>query len=137
MIGIREFEGNLTHAESHSFKRANLASSPLKQMSQMPLTDFRSGNLDVLYYGPLQFGSAKQRLTVDIDTGSADLWVPVNCEDGCKSPGYNAAASGTYRGSHVPFEVTYVCLTSFTTLYSTDALHRGVVQSVARWSRTR
>lgn len=43
--------------------------------AQMALTDYRSGNLDVLYYGPIQMGSGQQRLTFDVDTGSADLWV--------------------------------------------------------------
>lgn len=41
----------------------------------VPLIDYMSGNMDVLYYGPIQMGTGNQRLTVDIDTGSADLWV--------------------------------------------------------------
>lgn len=43
--------------------------------AQVPLIDYMSGNMDVLYYGPIQLGTGNQRLTVDIDTGSADLWV--------------------------------------------------------------
>lgn len=41
----------------------------------LPLTDEISGNLDVEYYGPLLMGTTNQRMTVDVDTGSADLWV--------------------------------------------------------------
>ena len=39
------------------------------------LTDWISGGMDVLYYGGIQVGSQAQDLTVDFDTGSADLWV--------------------------------------------------------------
>lgn len=43
--------------------------------AQMALIDDIVGSLDVEYYGPLKMGTQMQRLTVDIDTGSADLWV--------------------------------------------------------------
>lgn len=72
-----------------------------------PLTDNFSGNFDILYYGPLQLGTAGQRMTVDVDTGSADLWVPVDCTN-CPHPGYNAQGSSSYRNTNMPFEVTYV-----------------------------
>ncbi|KAG8874833.1 hypothetical protein FRB97_005629 [Tulasnella sp. 331] len=74
--------------------------------AQMPLIDDIVGNLDVEYYGPLQMGTQQQRMTVDIDTGSADLWVPVACQ-GCPHPSYNAGGSASYRTSGRSFEVTY------------------------------
>ncbi|KIO26680.1 hypothetical protein M407DRAFT_74222 [Tulasnella calospora MUT 4182] len=72
----------------------------------MPLIDDISGNLDVLYYGPISMGSQNQRMTVDIDTGSADLWVPVNCPD-CPHPGYQADKSSTYQETGDDFAVQY------------------------------
>ncbi|KAG8934118.1 hypothetical protein FRC01_005017 [Tulasnella sp. 417] len=72
----------------------------------MPLMDYISGNLDILYYGPINMGSQNQRMTFDIDTGSADLWVPVNCPD-CPHPGYAAERSSTYRETSQDFSVQY------------------------------
>lgn len=45
------------------------------RVGRMPLTDFVVHNWDVMYYGPMKFGFPPQELQMDIDTGSADLWV--------------------------------------------------------------
>ncbi|OCH88252.1 acid protease [Obba rivulosa] len=74
--------------------------------ASMSLNDFISGTLDVLYYGPLYFGSPAQELSVDIDTGSADLWVPVNCP-GCNSPQFDPFKSSTYHDTGKRFSIAY------------------------------
>ncbi|TFY72126.1 hypothetical protein EVG20_g882 [Dentipellis fragilis] len=71
-----------------------------------PLRDFVSGTLDLLYYGPISMGTPAQTLTVDIDTGSADLWVPVNCRN-CNGHQFDPARSSTYRNNNQGFAVTY------------------------------
>ncbi|KAI0949197.1 hypothetical protein AcW1_008881 [Taiwanofungus camphoratus] len=74
--------------------------------AQLPLTDYISGTLDILYYGALQFGTQKQVMTVDIDTGSADLWVPVNCR-ACSSQQYHASGSSAFKSLGHRFSVIY------------------------------
>ncbi|KAH9485313.1 Pepsin A [Psilocybe cubensis] len=73
--------------------------------AKMPLTDMMSGptNLDTLYYGPLRFGTPPQELTVDVDTGSADLWVPSGCA-ACSNKQFNKQSSSTYSESGSTFD---------------------------------
>lgn len=75
---------------------------------EMPLTDDIASGMDVLYYGSLAFGSNKQSLTVDIDTGSADLWVPVNCRS-CGGDSFLAYNSTSYHTLGQRFSVSYGC----------------------------
>ena len=74
----------------------------------MQLQDYVSGALDVLYYGPISLGSPPQLLTVDVDTGSADLWVPSACGGSTCSRGhFSPAHSSTYRATSEGFAITY------------------------------
>jgi hypothetical protein len=74
---------------------------------QMPLRDEVSGVLDILYYGPALFGTPSQTLTVDVDTGSADLWVPAKCGN-CHGRQFDGVHSSTFRPTNQDFSVTYV-----------------------------
>jgi hypothetical protein len=74
---------------------------------QLPLQDEVSGALDILYYGPAHFGTPSQTLTVDVDTGSADLWVPAKCGN-CHGHQFDAGHSSTFRSTNQDFSVTYV-----------------------------
>ncbi|KAF8894903.1 aspartic peptidase domain-containing protein [Gymnopilus junonius] len=72
----------------------------------MPLHDLVSESLDMLYYGPLQFGTPPQELMVDIDTGSADLWVTSDCPS-CPDKQFNKQASSTYSDTGSEYFLTY------------------------------
>ncbi|KAG2356450.1 aspartic peptidase domain-containing protein [Suillus spraguei] len=78
------------------------------QSATDPLTDEIVGNIDLQYYGSVGFGNEThpRQLSVIIDTGSADLWIPVDCGD-CANPQYEANASSTYTDTGNPFNVTY------------------------------
>ena len=45
----------------------------------MSLTDQFCRNLDLLYYGEVRIGIPAKSLTVQVDTGSVDFWVPAGC----------------------------------------------------------
>jgi Eukaryotic aspartyl protease len=71
------------------------------------MKDVMSGSIDILYYGPLNIGTPAQTLTVDVDTGSADLWVPVNCPY-CTNNQLDAGRSSTYKDMMDEFSISYV-----------------------------
>ncbi|TCD70341.1 hypothetical protein EIP91_003970 [Steccherinum ochraceum] len=72
----------------------------------MKLTDDVVVNFDLLYYGPLAFGTPAQTLTVSIDTGSADLWVASNCRS-CDDAQFTPKASSSFKKSGNKFSITY------------------------------
>ncbi|EIW82660.1 acid protease [Coniophora puteana RWD-64-598 SS2] len=81
-------------------------STPFTESAEGPLTDDIKGTLDLEYYGGLTFGTPAQSLTVDIDTGSADLWIPVACTE-CNDAQFDTTRSSTYANMGKPFSVTY------------------------------
>lgn len=76
--------------------------------AKMAMKDLFYGSMDVLYYGPLNVGTPPQELTVDVDTDSADLWLPSGCTM-CSNKQFNKEQSSTYaEEKDRTFEVAYV-----------------------------
>ncbi|KAI0072652.1 acid protease [Panus rudis PR-1116 ss-1] len=84
----------------------NVPPNPLADRT-MRVMDYVEGNYDKLYYGPLGFGTPPQQLDVIIDTGSADLWAPVQSCRTCQNLEFNEEASSTYIKTKQKFKVAY------------------------------
>ncbi|KAG8986917.1 Type I transmembrane sorting receptor [Tulasnella sp. 427] len=73
---------------------------------KVPLVDvFHS--TDSYYYGPLSVGTPTQNTTVDFDTGSSDLWLPLSTCSRCPGPKFRSSSSSTYRVSGTAFSIQY------------------------------
>ena len=79
----------------------------LLRSNVMPLTNHFDRNLDLLYYGEVKIGTPAQSLTVQVDTGSADLWIPANCPK-CTGTQFKPGQSRTYQSREGTFEEYYV-----------------------------
>lgn len=81
-------------------------------------------NKDAFYLTYLYVGSNKQKIGVDIDTGSSDLWfVDANsgCQlDSCVFGTYNPGESSSSANTHQKFNISYGDNTTATGFYYTD-----------------
>ena len=71
--------------------------------------DLQTYGNDVAYYGQFNLGTPPQAVLLDVDTGSADLWVPAGCTT-CdpRKAQFIPPASSTYSDTGQPFSLAYV-----------------------------
>lgn len=115
---IRQYFENPT-AMSEGADESNPPSGPIIGLPQTNYThlhvlgmkdDIESG-MDVSYYGPLQFGTPAQELSVSVDTGSADLWIPANCPS-CSNAQFAPGTSSTFHDLKKRASLVYVCVSN-------------------------
>jgi hypothetical protein len=75
--------------------------------SILELIDVVENDIDVMYEGTLSIGTPSQALSLDIDTGSADLWVASTWCSTCTSSHFDGSESSTFRNSGTRFAVSY------------------------------
>ncbi|KAG9017511.1 hypothetical protein FRB90_000984 [Tulasnella sp. 427] len=76
--------------------------------------------IDELYYGSLSIGTPAQKTTVDFDTGSSDLWLPLSSCPKCYGPTFKPASSSTFKDSSNSFNIRYQDGSSATGKVATD-----------------
>lgn len=118
-----KWQGNVQRA-----KAAKSSAKRKRATSNVALTDFVQQGVDSLYCahaclcvcvrlqangeadGPIQVGTPAQVIPLIFDTGSADLWVPTQC-NGCSGTdgtgSLDLASSSTYKASTERFDATY------------------------------
>ena len=94
-------------ADSAAGAIIGLPQAEYSNFNVMPLKDFAEGGMDVSYYGSLLFGTPPQELTVSVDTGSADLWIPATCPS-CSHYQFTPAASSTFHDRKKKVSLVYV-----------------------------
>jgi hypothetical protein len=91
----------------------------------------------LLYFLNITVGTPGQSLSVQLDTGSADLWFPAANSEACNNqpevycPGgtYDASASSTYANPNLPdFQISYVDGSEITGQYISDDLNLGGIK---------
>lgn len=93
-------------------------------------------NKNGYYLTYVYIGSNQQKIGVDIDTGSSDLWVvdsSSGCtDDSCQYGDYNPSLSSTSKKLNQPFSITYGDRTTAQGTYYQDTIALGTCKSCAK-----
>lgn len=112
---IRQYFQNSSVISVADVNNPNAEAGPIIGLPQTNYTnlhilgmkDYIESGMDVSYYGALQFGTPAQELTVSVDTGSADLWIPTNCPS-CSNAQFTPGDSSTFHDSKKRVSLVYV-----------------------------
>lgn len=111
-----------THTDVNKGAVMRLPSKTSKR-SVKPVMD-PLANKETYYLSDLQIGSDHQNVSVQLDTGSSDLWVvssDVECSDDCTSLGdFDSSSSSSFKDLNTTFKITYGDGSYATGLYCVD-----------------
>lgn len=80
-----------------------------------------------MYVINVTLGTPPQPFSLQLDTGSSDLWVDAATNSSVKAPAFDSSASSTYNKLDVVLNDTYVDGSSALGPYGTDTLRLGDV----------
>lgn len=93
--------------------------------------DEKYKNEDQMYIAQVRIGSKKEKLRLQIDTGSSDMWVPSSSTKGFNFGTFNAAKSSTFKNLSEIFEIQYGDYTYANGDYAEDTVYFGEKKNVA------
>ncbi|KAF2458489.1 aspartic peptidase domain-containing protein [Lineolata rhizophorae] len=127
-FGILKKLGGRTRVQHHVLQKRLDAKG---QTGEVPTDDQQN---DVMYLSEVTIGTPPQKMSLDFDTGSADLWVwstelPQNVQEQGKSSGHNMfdpKASSSFKAMpDASWQIQYGDQSSASGTVGTDTLHLG------------
>lgn len=84
-----------------------LGASSLQALSSSIAEVVLTNQGNTMYYGDIEVGTPGETMSVVFDTGSADLWLPVNAPHVDARRQFDAAQSSTFQASGEAFSISY------------------------------
>ncbi|KAI7340858.1 acid protease [Hortaea werneckii] len=121
--------GGKAHVKGHTLAKKDATSG---QTGEVPAEDVES---NALYLAEVSIGTPPQKMDLDFDTGSADLWVwssklpertqQATSSDGQKHNIFNPSESSTYQQTNSTWQIQYGDGSTASGTVGTDTLHVG------------
>ncbi|KAG2186045.1 hypothetical protein INT43_002483 [Umbelopsis isabellina] len=118
---------------NHAVKKFNLDATifAAHENESVGTIELKDNYFDVSYVGQMGIGTPPQTFTMDFDTGSSDIWVPLaNCSTCRKDNSFDPEKSSTYQFQGFPWTLQYADGSTAKGFTAMDAITLGDLYSI-------